>query len=151
MIQVSATNCSASADPDVPTITVMVVDEDADDLRCTYSLLEQEGFNVRACGTCADALRWLECEVLDFVIVSQGGPNFEGRSVLERAIEIDRRTPVLVLARFADMGCYVESMHLGALDYFEKPLAPRELLRLVKSHLNCRTDRDCRAAGDSLV
>jgi len=149
--QVRATNCEMSADRGAPTITVLVMDEDANDLRWTHSLLEQEGFNVRACGTCADALRWLECEVLDFVIVSQGGPNFEGRSVLERAIEIDRRTPVLVLARFADMGCYVESMHLGALDYFEKPLAPRELLRLVKSHLNCRTDRDCRAAGDSLV
>jgi DNA-binding response OmpR family regulator len=134
---------AASADPVTPRITVLVMDEDANDLRLYSSFLEQEGFDVRACGTHADALHWLESEVLDFIIVSQGGPNFEGRSVLKRAIEIDRRLPVLVLARFADIPCYIESMQLGALDYFEKPLAPRELLRLIKSHLRCRTDRDC--------
>jgi two-component system C4-dicarboxylate transport response regulator DctD len=131
------------ADPVAPKITVLVIDEDANDLRSFSSFLEQEGFDVRACSTHADALHWLESEVLDFIIVSQGGPKFEGRSVVERAIEIDRRMSVLVLARHADIPCYIESMQLGALDYFEKPLAPQELLRLVKSHLRCCTGRDC--------
>jgi two-component system C4-dicarboxylate transport response regulator DctD len=134
---------ATAADPVSPKIIVLVMDEDADYLRSFSSFLEQEGFDVRACGTCADALHRLESEVLHFVIVSQGSPNFEGRSVLKRAIEIDRRMPVLVLARYADIPCYIESMQLGALDYFEKPLAPQELLRLVKSHLRCRTGRDC--------
>jgi DNA-binding NtrC family response regulator len=134
---------ATSADPVTPKITVLVMDEDADDLRSFSSFLEQGGFDVRACGTCADALLRLESEVLDFIIVSQGGPSFEGRSVLKKAIEIDRRMPVLVLARCADMGCYIEAIQLGAFDYFEKPVAPQELLRLVKSHLRCRTDRNC--------
>lgn len=143
MKRIGIDGSATSADPFDPKIIVLVMDEDADDLRCFSSFLEQEGFDVRACGTRADALHWLESEVFDFIIVSQGGPHFEGRPVLERAIEIDRRTPVLVLARCADIPCYIESMQLGALDYFEKPLAPQELLRLVKSHLQCRTGRDC--------
>lgn len=137
-----------SAAPLSPNTTVLVMDEDADDLKSLSSLLEWQGFDVHACGTYADALRWLESEVFDFVIVSQGGPNFEGRSVLERAIEIDRRIPVLVLARCVNIGCYIESMQLGALDYLEKPLAPQELLQLVRSHLRRGTEREGKATRD---
>jgi DNA-binding NtrC family response regulator len=125
--------------PVAPKISVLVMDEDANDLRSLSSLLEQEGYGVRACATYADALRWLESEIFDFVIVSQGSLKFEGRSVLKRANEIDRRLPVLVLARCADVGCYLEAIQLGALDYLEKPLPPQELLRLVKSHTRART------------
>jgi len=124
--------------PVVPKISVLVVDEDANDLRSFSSLFEQEGYDVRACGTYADALRWLGSEIFDFIIVSQGSHKFEGRSVLKRANEIDRRLPGVVLARCADVGCYIEAIQLGALDYFEKPLPPQELLRLVKSHLRAR-------------
>jgi len=126
-------------DPVGPIVRVLLADEDANDLRFFSSLLEQEGYDVRACGTYADALRWLESETFDFVIVSQGSRKFEGRSVLKRANEIDRRLPVLVLARCADVGCYLEAIQLGALDYLEKPLPPQELLRFVKSQLSART------------
>ena len=142
MKQTGIDGSATVAETVVPKVTVLVMDEDADDLRAFSSLLEQEGFDVRACGTRADALHFLESEVFDFLIVSQGGPNFEGQFVLKRAIEIDPFMPVLVLARYIHTPSYIESMQLGALDYFEKPLPPQELLRLVKSHLRCRTGRD---------
>jgi two-component system C4-dicarboxylate transport response regulator DctD len=120
-------------------VSILLVDEDANDLRLFSSLFQQKGFAVRACDTHADALRWLESEIFDFVIVSQGSPKFEGRSVLKRANEIDRRLPVVVLARCADVGCYLEAIQLGALDYLEKPVPAPQLLRFVKRHLRART------------
>jgi two-component system C4-dicarboxylate transport response regulator DctD len=117
----------------------LVVDEDATDLADYSALLEAEGYDVRASTSYIQALDWLGSQRFDFVIVSQGSREFEGRAVLERAVEIDRRVPVLVLARSVDMGCYIEAMHLGALDYFEKPMMPQELLRLVNSHLPAGT------------
>jgi DNA-binding NtrC family response regulator len=125
--------------PLTPKISVLVVDEDTNDLHFFSSLLEQEGYDVRACATYADALRWLESEIFDFVIVSQGSRKFEGRSVLKRANEIDRRLPVLVLARCACVDCYLEALQLGAWDYLEKPLPAQQLLRFIKSHLRART------------
>jgi DNA-binding NtrC family response regulator len=121
-----------------PMARVLLVDEDANDLRSFSSFLEQEGYDVRACARYGDALGWLECEIFDCVILSQGSPKFEGRSVLERAIEINRCLPVLVVARCADIGCYIEAVQLGALDYLEKPLPPPQLLRFVKDHLRAR-------------
>ncbi|MGO8787531.1 MAG: response regulator [Terriglobia bacterium] len=107
-------------------------------LRSFSSLFKQEGYPVRACDTRADTLRWLESEVFEFIIVSQGSRAFEGRAVLKRANEIDRRLPILVLARCHDVRCYLEAIPLGALDYLEKPLPPQKLLRLVKSHMRPR-------------
>jgi len=54
---------------------------------------------------------------------SRKGRNFEGRLLVERAIEIDRNLPVVVLTECLDMGYYLEAMQLGAADYVEKPPA----------------------------
>jgi DNA-binding NtrC family response regulator len=75
---------------------------------------------------------------VDFVVVSQGSPAFEGRCILQRAIEKDRHTPVLVLARSVDMNCYLEAMQLGAFDYLEKPISATEILKLVAAHIRSR-------------
>ena len=67
-------------------------------------------------------------------MVSQGTPNFEGSRVLKRAAEINRSLPVLVVARFPDMGCYLEAMQLGAVDYLVEPLTVSELGRVLENH-----------------
>jgi hypothetical protein len=48
-------------------------------------------------------------EDFDFAIVGQGSASFEGRCVLERAAEMHRNTPIVVLARCLDIHCYLEA------------------------------------------
>jgi len=122
-----------------PEVSVLLVDEDASDLEAFSMLLEKDGYAVRACDNHADALQRLDSEVFDFIILSQGSPAFESRSILRRANEIDRALPVLVLARCHDIGCYLEAIQLGALEYLEKPLPAPELLQFVKNHLRARS------------
>jgi DNA-binding NtrC family response regulator len=117
---------------------ILLVDDDAKDLEAYSSCLRQEGYEVRALASYSQGLSCLKSERFDLVMVTQGSPRFEGRDILERAIEIDRHTPVLVLARSVDMRCYIDAMYLGALDYLEKPLPATQVLRLVKSHLRLR-------------
>jgi DNA-binding NtrC family response regulator len=76
----------------------------------------------------------LDSNGFDLIIVSQGSRDFEGRCVLERATEIDRRLPVLVIARCLDMHCYLEAIQLGAVDYLAEPVPAAELGRLVANH-----------------
>ena len=64
--------------------------------------------------------------------------------MLERAIEKDRRTPVLVFTRSVHMPSYLEAIQMGAVDYLEKPLFPSEIGELVAKHL--RTN-----LGNSLI
>jgi len=119
---------------------LLVVDQDAADLESYSALLCDEGFEVWASTSYADALNWLGTRRFDFIIISQGTQNFEGRPVLGRAVELDRRIPVVVLAPSLDMECYLEAMQMGAIDYFEKPVAPPELVRLIKAHLPARAN-----------
>jgi DNA-binding NtrC family response regulator len=113
---------------------VLLVDEEANDLRGLRLILEGQGCEVSTCTTFEAGIQCLETAPFDFVVVSQGTQAFEGRSVLERANQLDRRQPVLVLTRCLDMPCYLEAMQLGAVDYLEKPVPPADLLRFVRTH-----------------
>ena len=121
---------------------VLLVDEDCEDLEYHCSILEQQGLEVRACRSLVEGTRCLDGETFDFIVVCQGSHKFEGRSVLERAIEIDRHRPVVVLTRSHDMSCYLEAMQLGAVDYFEKPVSPVDVARVIRTHSRTHYDAD---------
>ena len=105
---------------------------------------------MRACASYTEGTLLLSKDSFDLIIVSQGSRNFEGRLLVERAIEIDRNLPVVVLTECLDMGCYLEAMQLGAADYVEKPLRADELARLVDTRVR-RHNQFSRAAGAAAV
>jgi two-component system C4-dicarboxylate transport response regulator DctD len=125
--------------PGLPKPTLLVVDEDSDDLLRYAAFLQRQDYQVRAISSFADAAACVEREDFDLIVVSQGTWGFEGRSVLARAIEKDRHAHVVVLSRSIDMPCYIEAMQSGALDYMEKPLAPSEIAQLVRKYLRTRS------------
>jgi two-component system, NtrC family, C4-dicarboxylate transport response regulator DctD len=114
--------------------TVLLVDEQCGELGCLVETLREHGCEVYSCTRYEEGLRQLESRFFDFVVVCQGGPQFKGKPIVQRAIEIDRRTPILVVTGCLDMQCYLEAMQLGALDYLERPLVPEEIARLVETH-----------------
>jgi DNA-binding NtrC family response regulator len=113
---------------------VLLVDEDRKDLEYHRNLLLQLGCEVRSCRTYAGALHRLESLHFDIVMINQGGPAFEGRLVLEKVVEINRRLPVVVFTRCAEMNLYLEAMQLGAVDYLQKPLVPAEVKRVLRTY-----------------
>ena len=113
---------------------LLLVSEDRDDLRAYRGLLEGYGFLVRGCESYEEGISLLNSGTFDFIIVSQGSPKFEGRCVLERANQIDRRLPVVVIARCLDMPCYLEAMQLGAMDYLAEPISPQDLAWALETH-----------------
>ena len=114
---------------------VLLVDEDASDLRIYCLALEGQGFDIRTCTSYDAGIQCLETEPYDFVLVSQGSHAFEGRTVIDRALQLDRYRPVLVVTRSTDIPCYLEAMQMGAIDYLEKPVAGSDLLRFVRAHV----------------
>jgi DNA-binding response OmpR family regulator len=130
----TATHATLDESQSNPTAKVLLVDEDCEDLESNCSILEKQGYEVRACTSLVEGIHCLDDEPFDFVVVCQGSHRFEGRYVLERAIEIDRHRPVVVLTRSHDMSCYLEAMQLGAVDYFEKPMSPLDVARVLRTH-----------------
>ena len=112
----------------------LVVDQDRNDLHVYGEVLRQLGFDVREFAAYRRALQSLDEEIPDFVLVSQGSQAFEGRLIVSLVMEKNRRIPVVVTAKCLNIGCYLEAMQLGAVDYVEKPLAPVEIEYLVTTY-----------------
>jgi DNA-binding NtrC family response regulator len=118
-----------------PSRKILLVDEEANDWTSLQLALERRGMDVRTCTAYDAGIQCLEHETFDFVLVGQGTHAFEGRRVLERAMELSRSRPVLVVTRCLDMTCYLEAMQMGAIDYLEKPIPTADLLRFVLAHV----------------
>ena len=128
-------NPNLRAIPNLVEGKILLVDDDLQDLSFYSVVLYKQGYQVVPCESYEAARRWLESDTFDFVVLSQGGPTFAGRHVLECAARPDRRIPVLVLASWVDMSLYIEAMSLGAVDYLEKTIDPSELVRAIKLYL----------------
>jgi two-component system C4-dicarboxylate transport response regulator DctD len=114
---------------------VLLVDENAQDLRSYAEILKLQGCDVRACDSFQEGKSNLEGGSFDLVIVSQGSPAFEARPLIERAVGADRGLPVFVVTGCVTMQAYLEAMRLGAKDYLQKPLSPDQLAGIVRGAL----------------
>jgi len=118
----------------VKTPTVLLILEESQDLEIYGSFLRDRGYETLMCTSPNEGIKSLETESVSLVIVSQGTPAFEGRQVLERALQLHPEVPVLVVARVLDTHCYLEAMDLGAIDYLERP-EPRDLVWVVDTQM----------------
>jgi DNA-binding NtrC family response regulator len=113
---------------------VLLVDEDLEYLESIRRIIQGIGHSVDACNSYTEGIRKLESRAFDIIVVGQGSRNFEGRGVLECATAFDRHLPVVVVARNVEMGCYLEAMQLGAVDYISPGLSGLEIARVVQTH-----------------
>lgn len=114
---------------------LLLVNRDPRNLAYYQLILQLAGYSVRACDSYGEACAAIASDRFDMAVVDQGGSDFEGKIVLQRAVESDHHAPVLVLARFMDTTCYLEAMQLGAVDYLEEPVNITDLIHAVTTHL----------------
>ena len=116
------------------TPTVLLILEELQDLDVYGTWLRNSGYKILMCSSHAKGMNSLETESVSLVIVDQGTSAFEGRQVLERALQFHPKVPVLVVARVLDMRCYLEAMDLGAIDYLERP-EPQDMAWVVETQM----------------
>jgi len=121
-------------------LSLLLVDEDPKDLDYYSMVLQYLGYAVHSVDSYADAAGLLGCDQFDLVIVDQGSSNFEGRTVLTRAVEVDRHIPVLVLTRNVDADCCIDALDGGAYEYVQKPLTAAEVRDLVSDYVKSPTE-----------
>ncbi|HBY92815.1 MAG: response regulator transcription factor [Ardenticatenaceae bacterium] len=111
---------------------VLVVDDDAPSVKMTSFLLKEEGYDVKTADNGRDALRIIEEEPIDLVILDVMMPHLDGYEVCRR-IRQKYEVPVIFLSAKGETGDKVVGLELGADDYLAKPFEPSELLARVKA------------------
>lgn len=97
--------------------------------------LKKQGYEILSCGSGEEALRLLQEETPDLMLLDIQLPGISGVEVLERAKEIDEDLIVIMVTAIGVLETAVNAMRLGAYDYINKPFNLDELAIVIKKAL----------------
>ncbi len=97
--------------------------------------LKKQGYEVNTAGSGEDALRLLQEEAPDLVLLDVQLPGMNGMEVLERIKELDEEVIVIMVTALGVLETAVKAMRLGAYDYINKPFNLDELAIVIKKAL----------------
>jgi CheY-like chemotaxis protein len=123
---------------------ILVVDEDANDRELLARRLERHGFAVSSARDGIEALRRIESDAPDLVLLEVMLPGMGGLEVLERVRRQRSRAelPIILATALDDSPDAVEGLDRGANDYVTKPFDFPVVIARVRSQLDAhRTAR----------
>lgn len=119
---------------------VLVVDDHAPSLKWTSILLREEGYDVLLADNGRDALRVVENEPVDLLLLDIMMPQIDGYEICRR-VRQNSNAGIIFVSALGETEDRVRGLELGADDYLVKPFEPAELLARVRAVLR-RTGQD---------
>ncbi len=116
---------------------ILVVDDETNILELLKFNLVKNGYQVVGLTNGLDAIKFMEKDKPDLIILDIMLPYMDGYEVL-RILRADPETigiPIIMLSAKDEEIDKVLGLELGADDYVTKPFSPREMVARVKSHL----------------
>ncbi|MEI6669464.1 MAG: hybrid sensor histidine kinase/response regulator [Acidobacteriota bacterium] len=120
--------------------TLMIVDDEPENLNVLGDMLRAEGWTVLAFPDGEMALAAASEEAPDLVLLDINMPGLDGFDVCRRlkALDSPGPIPVIFLSAFSDSAAKVRAFGAGGVDYVTKPFAEVEVLARVHLQLRLR-------------
>ncbi|GIP31825.1 response regulator transcription factor [Paenibacillus sp. J2TS4] len=115
-------------------ITILVVDDDKEIANLISLYLENDGYRVLRCGNGREALKLMEEQEVNLMVLDIMMPEVDGLEVCRRVRE-HSTLPILMLSAKAEDMDKVLGLMTGADDYMIKPFNPMEMSARIKSLL----------------
>jgi DNA-binding NtrC family response regulator len=120
------------------TARVLVVDDEQIIIASCLRILSGDEYRVEGVSDGIEALRRIEENPVDIVILDIMMPKIDGVEVLRRIKEGHPDIDVIMITGLSEIETAVKSMKLGAFDYLPKPFDPDELKLVVQRALERR-------------
>ncbi len=120
---------------------ILVVDDELANVKLLRANLEVRGYEVLAAMDGTEAIRIVEMEIPDLIILDIMMPKMDGIEVCRRLREWSQ-IPIIMLSALGHESDKVKCLELGADDYLTKPFGVKELIARVRAVL-----RRAQAAG----
>ncbi|NJO88081.1 MAG: SpoIIE family protein phosphatase [Chloroflexia bacterium] len=116
---------------------VLIVDDSTNNLRFTAKLLRDEGFRTSLAQSGQDALKLLEHQIPDVILLDVIMPDMNGLELCQiiKADEKLTEIPVIFLTAQSGTADLVRGFRVGGADYITKPFYKEELLVRIKNQL----------------
>jgi DNA-binding NtrC family response regulator len=117
---------------------ILIADDEDIVIRSCLRILEGDEYQVEAVQDGREALRKIEENPYDVMILDIMMPNMDGLEVLRRVKETHPNVDVIMITGLSQIDTAVQAMKLGAFDYISKPFEPDELKLVVQRALERR-------------
>jgi CheY-like chemotaxis protein len=131
---------SAGEEPDYSQSTVLIVDDNAQNLELLQAYLETLGCRIASAADGLAALRAVEQGKPDLILLDVMMPKMSGFEVCKKlkADPATRSIPILMVTALNELGDIERGVESGTDDFLTKPVKKLELLTRVKSLLRVR-------------
>ena len=125
-----------SSDP----TNILVVDDTIENLRLLTNMLGDQGYEVRPVTNGRQALKAVEYDPPDLILLDINMPEMNGYAVCRQLKAWDKLkdVPVIFLTALTDTADKVKAFDVGGVDYITKPFQFEEVLARVKTHVALR-------------
>jgi len=114
---------------------ILVVDDERNIRKHLGMVLEAAGYQVDGASDGEEALAKSKEQPYDIALVDLQMPKMGGLELLRYLRGFSAGTAVVILTAYGTVGCAVEAMKLGAVDFLEKPFDPKVIQLLVEEIL----------------
>lgn len=114
---------------------ILVVDDEKAILNLLTEMLKDEGFIVSSAENGYEALKQIEKEEPDLVLLDIYLPGINGIETLQEIKKINKSIPVIIISSYGNIDNAVYATKLGAYDFIEKPLSIDKTLVAIKNAL----------------
>ncbi len=110
--------------------TILVVDDDPG-ARQSLEVILEDDYRVLCVGNGPEALKILQEETVDLILLDVNMPDMDGLEVLRKIKEQDEELDVIMVSALDLARKAVDAIRLGAYDYITKPYEPEDILSSV--------------------
>ena len=118
--------------------TVMIVDDEPSILKSLRGLLSDEGFEVVTADNGYEALKLIDQESPDLVLLDIWMPGIDGIETLKEIKHENPHIQVIMITGHGTIETAVRATKLGAYDFIEKPLSIDKVIVAINNALNFR-------------
>jgi two-component system alkaline phosphatase synthesis response regulator PhoP len=130
---------------------ILVVEDEETIVTLIKFNLEKAGYKVVTAFDGLEALRLIEQERPDLILLDLMLPGMDGMEVLKQVRQDKNNTPVMMLTARGEELDKILGLELGADDYLTKPFSPREVVARVKAILRRSRGNMNQAAEEEVI
>lgn len=115
---------------------ILVIDDEKSIRNTLKEILEYEGHEVQDAADGLEGLKKIESEKFDIVLCDIKMPKMDGLELLDKIMELQSETPVIMISGHGTIETAVEAIKKGAYDFISKPLDLNRMLITLRNALD---------------
>jgi DNA-binding NtrC family response regulator len=119
---------------DVQQKSILLVDDEQDELANYAEMLQGWGYRVIAAQNAESALAQMQPDI-DAVVTDYQMPDMDGLTFLDALKRVRPEVPVVMLTAHGGIATYLNAVGKGAFEYINKPVNRAELKRILNAAL----------------